>query len=127
MKIYFAHPVSDYGSLREKECLEQIQKHFPGAEILNPNQDVHNEAYLTEGMAYFERLVMACDCVVAAPFADGEWGMGVFREAETVSRKGGKVFELHKSLREIDIKDIRPLSINETKRRVREEKERLKK
>lgn len=124
MRIYFAHPTSDYGTKRELECLNRIKESFPGAEILNPNQRTHNELYLAQGMAYFERLVLECNLVVAVPFPNGEWGMGVFREAEVVSRNGGKVYELNHTLKEVDIKDIRPLSINETRKRTREEKER---
>lgn len=128
MKIYFAHPVSDYGQPREKACLDLIKKHFPDAEILNPNQLVHNEAYKTQGMEYFENLVQSCDALVFTGFEDAEVGMGVFREAEVMGLKGGKIYELklyfgatleNAAPCEIDYKNIRPLSIDETRRRVR--------
>jgi hypothetical protein len=121
-KIYFAHPVSDYNKPLETKSGELIAQHFPQAEILNPNQKVHNDAYLTAGMAYFENLVKSCDTLVAIPFPDGEWGMGVWREAEALANHGGQVFELNPDtglLQKVDFKDIRPLSINETRKRVK--------
>ena len=123
-KIYFAHPVSDYGKERETFCLKLIQGNSEDCLILNPNQKEHNEAYKTQGMTYFEQLALSCH-IVAVPFEDGEWGMGVWREAESVARKGGRIFELNpelKTVKEIDYKDIRPLSINETRRRVNSKK-----
>ena len=121
--IYFAHPVSDYDKPRERKCLELISSQFKGVEILNPNQQCHNDAYRNGGgMDYFEKLVLSCDILVMVPFEDYEYGMGVWREAESCANHGGKVFALLPGLNtisEIDFKDIRPLSINETRKRVK--------
>lgn len=119
-KVYFAHPVSDYGTDREKLCLDVLNEKFKN--ILNPNQPVHNEAYLVYGMSYFEDLVKSCSSLVAVAFADGEWGMGVWREAEEMARSGRTVFQLTPEtgeIKQVDINDIRPLSVNETRRRVK--------
>jgi hypothetical protein len=94
---------------------------MPGFELLNPNQKAYVEAYAQRGMALFEELVLTCDALVAVAFPGGEWGMGVWREAEVMARKGGKVYELSPedgTIREVDFRDIRPLSISETRRRV---------
>jgi hypothetical protein len=120
-KLYFAHPVSDYGKARELKCLKFLESNFTIV-ILNPNQKEHNDSYLKEGMSYFEKLVVSCESLVAIPFEDGEWGFGVWREAEAVAKNGGTIFEFipeTEKFREVDYKDIRPLSINETRRRVK--------
>lgn len=117
-RIYFAHPLTDYGMPHEARCLEEIAANWPGYEIVNPNQGDHHVAYQIQGMPYFYELVKTCDLLIAVPFRDGEWGMGVWAEAEAMARKGGQVFQLHKWLfQETDFRDIRPLSINETRRR----------
>src|ERR1035437_1828325 len=124
MKIYFAHPVSDYNTTKEKVDEREIKEKFEGCVILNPNGKVHSDKYKEEGMAYFEKIVKECDAAVCVPFRDGEWGMGVWREAESMAQKQGKTYELHKGcIKEVDFKDIRPLSINETKKRVKKETE----
>lgn len=120
MKIYFAHPVSDYNTPKEEEDLQAIQKYFPDAEILNPNSPESEAAYKVQGMKYFEDLVKTCTGIVCVPFSDGEWGMGVWKEAESMARSGGPVWQLHQGkLQEVDFKDIRPLSINQTRARIK--------
>ena len=120
MKIYFAHPVSDYNTSKEQEDLAVIQAKFPDAEILNPNGADHEQAYKEQGMVYFENLARTCDAIVCVPFKDGEWGMGVWREAEAMAKKQGLTYVLFKGeITPVDFKDIRPLSINETRRRIK--------
>lgn len=118
--IYFAHPVSDYNTGKEQADYLKIRHAFADCVILNPNQEAFQDRYPAEGMALFEGLVKSCQMLVAVPFKDGQWGMGVWREAEIMSQMGGEVWELHEGqLKRVDIKNIRPLSINETRERVR--------
>jgi hypothetical protein len=122
VKIYFAHPMSDYGTEREKICLEKIQNAFPGGEILNPNQEHHQKACNEIGMVYFEELVKKCDMLVAIPFEDGEFGMGVWREMEVMDRAKGNSVTLqlkNNCLCPVDFRNVRPLSILQTRERVR--------
>lgn len=120
MKIYFAHPVSDYNTSKEQDDLAIIKTRFPGAEILNPNAIEHEMAYKEQGMIYFENLARTCDVIVCVPFKDGEWGMGVWREAEAMAKKQGLTYVLfNNEISPVDFKDIRPLSINETRRRIK--------
>lgn len=117
-RLYFAHPVSDYNTPFEIRCLDLLRNDFPGHEIVNPNTPEHHEAYKQRGMPYFYELVLTCSTLVGVPYRDGEWGMGVWCEAEAMANSGGNVFQLHKwRVMAIDFRDIRPLSINETKRR----------
>jgi hypothetical protein len=119
-RIYFAHPVSDYDTEREGEFVSLIHKAFPGSHVVNPNGEDHKEAYALQGMSYFEELVCECEALVAAPFPDGTWGMGVWKEIDTMIENGGKVYQIFAGgIHELDHKDISPLSINDTKRKVR--------
>ena len=122
MKIYFAHHVSDYGKPRESLGEKVIMKMFPNCTLITPNQSVHKHAYQQIGMAYFEAMVKKCDAIAVAPFPDGEWGMGIWREAEVLHQLGRKVYLINFSLdtlEEIDVLNIRPLSVAETRKRVR--------
>lgn len=120
MKIYFAHPIADYGTPREEECIQRIEKAFPGADILNPNQPQHQAACDEIGMVYFEELVKKCDALVAVPFPDGEFGMGVWAEMQVMTRKGGQTFALrHDEVVPVSYRDIRPLSITQTRERIK--------
>ena len=146
MKVYFAHPTSHYNKPYEAECLEAIARaraqiilhsglheHArPDAiaeamasevEVLNPNAPEHSEAYRREGFGYFKKLVLSCDGIVIAPFRDGEWGMGIFSEMMTAVDERLPVFEVRdghvRQLQWEDIFPIRPLSIDETRVRVK--------
>ena len=76
MKIYFAHPVSDYNTSKETNDIEIIKSNFPNFEILNPNSSENEVAYKQLGMSHFESLVKTCDAIVCVPFSDGEWVFG---------------------------------------------------
>jgi hypothetical protein len=120
MRVYFAHPVSDYGSRYEQECLERIKEEFPEANIVNPNSSIYEDNYRCYGMKYFEDLAANCDVVVAAPFRDGHFGMGVWRELDAAGRGGNTVCVISpNNISEVDYRDVVPLSINETRRRIR--------
>lgn len=127
MRVYYAHPVSEYNTLQESLNIAAIEQIFPGCKLVNPNQPYHEAQYQSFGMEYFEGLVRSCDMVVASPFPDGEYGMGVWREMEVAAnwQRPVRVLVTEKGTIEaqrINYQDIRPLSITETKRRVIESK-----
>ena len=62
-----------------------------------------------------------CDAIVAVPFLDGKFGMGVFREVEALAASGKPAYQLSEGeIRSLDFKDISPLSVNETRSRVKQ-------
>lgn len=81
-RVYFAHPVSDYGTARELDALAAIQREFPGWVIENPNTEAHAAAYRERGMEHFAEVVGSCQSLVAWPFEDGAMGAGVWKEIE---------------------------------------------
>ena len=123
MRLYFAHPVSDYNRPREQKALEAIRMAFPECEIVNPNSDHHSMEYKRVGFRYFEDLAKSCQIVAAMPFPNGEWGMGVWKEAMTMAEvPEGVVLSLDSNgnFTALRPQSIRPLSIDETRRHVRE-------
>ena len=62
MKIYYAHPYVTYGSVKESEDLELIQKEFPKAEIINPRFIKPED--LNDSMATYLRIVKNCNLVI---------------------------------------------------------------
>jgi hypothetical protein len=131
MKVYFAHPVSHYGTAFEEACLGvipgEIMDHLgvETVEVLNPNGDEHTRLYKAEGFSYFHRLVAGCDAVVAAPYHDGVWGMGVYKEVLGAYEAGKPVFVVFGPgpavwpLTKDWLESIRPLSIAETRARTK--------
>lgn len=80
MRTYYAHPVSDYDTPYEKQCL--IRLRALGMDITNPNEARHSEGYSLSGMAYFMDAVLPgckAGCVFSR-FPDGRLGAGVFKE-----------------------------------------------
>lgn len=120
-RLYFAHPLNDYGTEREKKCLKLIKQEFPSSEIVNPNSKMSTEMYKLFGFVYFEMLVNTCERIVAVPFPDGEFGAGVYREMQIMENNHGPIYAISKnidSLTTFNVLAVRPLSIAETRWRV---------
>lgn len=119
-RVYYAHPMTLYGTERESEDLAFLAEEFPGSEIVNPNHSDHQAGCKHLGMAYFTELVKTCDGIVAVPFPDGEWGSGVYAEVEQMAKLRRPVLTISRviggntTLQVLDFKKIRPLSIRET-------------
>lgn len=100
MKIYFAHPVTDYGSERQAEALSSLQKYYreqwprTNLEIENPDHPHHQEGYNREGMDYFKKIVESCDRLAFMRFPDGSIGAGVGREIRWGLQSCYAVYEL---------------------------------
>ena len=80
--VYFAHPVSDYGSTWQAKALMAIRacQDFEGWDITNPDRPEFEAGYRAHGMQFFIERCDECDAVVAAPFPDGNYGAGVGKE-----------------------------------------------
>ena len=68
MKIYFAHCMADYDTLRERLALRLISARFPDYEIVNPNSPGISGDYEThrskdDPMLYFRQIVNGCDAL----------------------------------------------------------------
>jgi nucleoside 2-deoxyribosyltransferase len=123
MKIYYAHPLTMYGSEREKKDLLLLAQ--LGFEVYNPNQEAVTKQYLAararqeqneafDAFAHvFKPLVLACDGVAFRAFGDGRVGAGVATECNWAVVDGRPVFELPTYVR------TRFLTVSETRARIR--------
>lgn len=101
-KLYFAHQITMYNSPAELEILSDIRRAFPFHDILNPNEQKHQDAAkaLKEAgsknvMAdYFLPLVNdpEIDHVVFTVFSNGKVGKGAYDETQTILDNGGRAF-----------------------------------
>lgn len=125
MRIYFAHPISTYNTPQEKDWIKIIKNNLSEVyTIQNPNGEVHEDAYKQIGMIYFTEMAKSCDIGVFLPFNGGHFGMGVYREILAMADQGKDLYSISKEgiMHELDFKDITPLSINDTRKFVRNER-----
>ena len=130
LKLYFGHPINTYNTKLETRLLKIIIEQFPSGLwiIENPNQKHHQEGYQRwaketgKGMDYYYVEVLPeCDGGVFLPFRDGQMGAGVFGEAETLWKRGYPIFEITTEgiIKQINPNEIRVLSVEETRLRIR--------
>jgi hypothetical protein len=98
MKIYYAHPISDYNTQNEKDNILKLEK--LGFDVLNPNNPAYEEAYKLQGMQVFLDLINTCDCLVFETFDFGNSPIpaGVYKEILHAEKLGLLVMELPGSL-----------------------------
>lgn len=118
MIVYFAHPVSDYGTLFETQVLDAMH----GIQVLNPNQPVHALGYAQHGMPYFKPLCLSCDACVFLAFPDGRIGAGVAQEIRHFLAAGRPVNEIlapgRFAPRLFEIQETRLLTFEQTRNAV---------
>ena len=130
-RLYFAHVITDYGTVFEQRALRALADAFPDHEIINPGNPAYTDAigvlYPLAGFELFEAIARRCEIVVASPFPDGLHGAGVYGELKAGKAAGAQVLELGRdySLRILDLDGVTPLSVAETKARVRPAKKDL--
>jgi hypothetical protein len=107
-KLYFAHPMSSYGSVDETKIVDTLQKQ--GFDVLNPGDAEHcgksktifNDAVRETGnknaaasivMDYFMSVAAACDACVFLTFPDGSISAGVGKEVKRFLAEGKTVLE----------------------------------
>lgn len=116
-RVYFAHPVSDYGTSWEAAAETAITKALPGCDLVNPNAPDHEAAYQARGMTYFLEVCAGCDAVVAAPFPDGNFGAGVGKEAFTFVIARKPVYLLDRATLAVERGVVGPvLTVEQTRR-----------
>lgn len=84
-KIYFAHPITDYGTERQAAAVAYLSEQW---QVVNPDHPGHQAGYAADGMAYFERLAASCDLLAFMRFPDGSIGAGVGKEIDAAKRAG---------------------------------------
>ena len=99
MKIYFAHPVTDYGTERQAKAIAALERHWrenrrQPIEIENPDREHHQEGYAKRGMDYFKEVVESCWSLAFMRFPNGAIGAGVGREIEWALNRSGHVYEV---------------------------------
>lgn len=125
-RVYFAHPMSTYGTFSEKLALKAIAKRFKGWKIINPSDEEIVGAvrvlYPLAGMDLFDVIVSKADAVVAMPFKDGLHGAGVFSELTAANRARVPLYLISafpdKAISELDYRSVVAASVNETRARI---------
>jgi len=128
-KMYFGHPINTYNTPLESELIAKISETFPGWYVVNPNQEHHQKGYQSwkakygNGMDYYYKEVLPwCNAGIFLPFRDGNWGAGIFGEAEFLDQRGGLIYQISydmKISRIGDLNRIKVLSIEKTRLRIR--------
>lgn len=91
-KIYFARPMSHYGTDAEESSLDAIREAFPNDSISFPKTKRHAEL----GMGYFHKQIDAAKRLVIKPIRKKRLTAGVFSEAVHALKKKIPVYALHK-------------------------------
>lgn len=110
MLIYYAHPISMYGS--NQEFLDITFLTFAGLRVVNPAKLSKFAESVDDRMEYFCSLVKKCDCLAFRSFDDFKIGAGVMKEIRTMDSKGGMVIELRPRLFD------RRLTVQQTRKRL---------
>ncbi len=103
-RVYFAHPISSYGTVEERLVVSALEK--TGDEVVNPGASAYQDAAKKirenstdtknagkEVMDYFLALAASCDDCVFLSFSDGKIGAGVVGEAKSFMARGRLVME----------------------------------
>jgi len=97
MKVYYARPISLYGTKQEERDIKLINSIRDGNvwwQLVNPNKEELQERYKTEGMDVFFEAMKDCDGLVFRSFQDGKISAGVKKEIDKALEMGKFVFEL---------------------------------
>lgn len=101
LKIYFAHPVTSYGTQMEIDVLHALGRWMGEELVVNPNSVEHQARYSAlspdvKAFSYWLELARTCNMCVFLPFADGCVGSGVMAEIQTFFdrfKSGARVYE----------------------------------
>ena len=106
MKIYYARPISIFGTEEEKRQKEMITK--AGFELHDPNKKELIERYKKEGMKVFLEEVDKCEGLIFSSFVDGKIGAGVKAEIDRALENNKPVFEIPNLIgRTLSVEDTR--------------------
>lgn len=124
MKIYLAHPITDYGgSERQVQAVAALIE--AGFAVENPDQPHHQVGYAEMGMNYFANAVYSCDCLAFMRFPDGSIGAGVGKEIKWAMADGHPIYEVFEGkVHKVDGLPTPILSVEDTRatiKRLRDE------
>lgn len=106
MKVYYAHPLTEYHTTHEKECEDKIHRIFPGCTIVNPNiiteekiQEVASEyptidPFVVEMTFLYYPLIAKCNTLVYTLDSCGHISNGVRYEIAYAKRIGRNAIQL---------------------------------
>lgn len=92
MKIYLAHPVTDYGGPRQAAAVATLVA--AGYTVENPDQPQHQVGYKIGGMDYFMQVVDGCAALAFMRFPGGAIGAGVGKEILAAQMAGIPVYDI---------------------------------
>lgn len=118
--IYFAHPITAYGSALEEEAIATLG--MAGFAVVNPSDREHQEACGSD-MVKWAALAATCEQIAVLPFEDGAYGAGVGKEVAAVLAQGKPVYEVAPDGRSVSIVRSWPgerviLDVEQTRARV---------
>ena len=99
-RIYFAHPMPDYNTVREKYAMDAITRHFgPEFHVVNPNHPDHEAGYTAAGrdFSYWTDLAKSCGRVVFMSLPLGIIGSGVWKEVDASLREDREVWQIDRA------------------------------
>jgi len=129
-KLYYGRPINIKGSELDAVLLKKVFEDFFEWEIEDSGLPKHNEGYLLwkkekgNGMEYyFQEVLPACGGGVFLRFRDGKWGAGVYAEAKFFVDRGLPIWIISPEgfVRSEDLKIVQVLTIEETRKRIRDE------
>jgi len=104
LRLYFAHPISSYGSDEENIIISKLSQGF---EVVNPSDEVHQSKVkaLREEfndrsksskaiMDYFVEVCNSCDVCAVLPFPTGELGAGTVKEAQSFVERDAGIYKI---------------------------------
>jgi hypothetical protein len=111
--VYFAHPMSDYGSLLEARILIHLDKWTRGmGGVENPNKVKHALGFREQGMTYFDKVILPHIWgTVYMAFPCGWIGAGVGYEIRRCFDKGLPVFQVHRKTLMVEPKKRMPRNV----------------
>jgi hypothetical protein len=131
--IYFAHPINTYYTEYESQAINIIKDKFPNSNIINPGEQKYQDMFKEyaknnpkEYMGFFRDLVNTCSIIAYLPFRDGMVGAGVRYEIYHLSKRFDEIYEItleDSSIKKVSMEyvDNNTLSIDETRKRIKEE------
>lgn len=109
MKIYYAHCMAIYNTKIEERDIALLNN--LGFDVLNPNQEIHQEKCqeFENSMDYFLNLVNICDALAFRALPTGKIPAGVYKEIMEAQRLGIPIIELpvNHILREMTVEQTR--------------------
>jgi hypothetical protein len=94
IRIYLAHPIGTYGSIREQRAIALLQAH--GHCVINPHEAQYGKACGSD-MKRWTRLAAACDALALLPYSDGKLGIGTRLELQAAQAAHRPIALFHRS------------------------------